>query len=42
MNIHEMQKDGKLTLCTFCIILEESTVAHRLNALLLLWWLFLA
>lgn len=40
--IHETQKDGKLTLCTFCIILEEPTVAHRFNALLLLRWLFLA
>ena len=40
VNTHEKQKDGKLTLCRFCIILEEPTVAHRSSALLLLWWLF--
>ena len=39
-NTHEMQKDGKLTVCTFCIIREESTVALRFKALLLSWWLF--
>lgn len=35
-----MQKDGKLTVCTFCIIREEPTVALRFKALLLSWWLF--